>query len=103
MLTDTELKARMLARALATEPKGFGSKEVESATSVALAAMQAGQVDHATFSRCISWVSNASAVRQWCVSQGFIRPERDALAIAVDAAIEAEHKRLEEMVEPKKK
>jgi hypothetical protein len=97
MLTETDALAKCLARALANEPKSFGSEQAKLATGVATTLLAAGSLDTETFGRVIARLGNHSALRQWAVQHGFIGKEADALAIKVSEEIAAEKERLAEM------
>lgn len=96
-LTETDALAKCLARALANEPKSFGSEQAKIATGVATTLLQAGTLDAETFGRVIARLGNHSALRQWGVSHGFIAKENDALAVKVSEEIAAEKERLQDL------
>ena len=86
-MTETEVMGRCLGKALASQPKGFGSSEAKAATDVATSLFKADKCDGDTFGRVIARLGNHSALRQWAIQHGFITVENDALANAVSEEI----------------
>lgn len=106
MMTETEVMAACLARALKNNPKSFGAEQGKQATDVATKLLQAGKVGADDFGRVIARLGNHSALRQWAVQHGFLEQADDALTIAVRAEITrldaAEEEELQRMTQGNK-
>lgn len=83
MMTETDIMAACMGEALSNSPTSFGAEQAKTATATAVSLMQTGKCDADTFTRVIARLGNHSALRQWCVQQGFLKTPPDALAIAV--------------------